>query len=194
MAYIRELSGFRRPGIPEQVRVAYNDTLKTGAEKIWRGFLQVAASGFGKGLLAVIAIATIGTAMAYGFNAYAVPMFIGKSIAAATVGEGMMYGLGVGLEFLTRGIGVLAMLAGGAIGGVIDVRGAQNKLTTEAAQAQALEYARLRGESPAKTQAPEKTSPPKMEKDFGMTMTPPPEVNFIERELGRRPQGSGLGR
>lgn len=132
------------PGGPiDYLEDQYNNALKGVGRKLWRGMLQVAASGFGKGLL-VTAGAIIGiTALIAGYGGFAEQLTV-NGVAIQTFQDGLVAGAKKAIEFLVSGFGLTSLAIGGTLGAVSDVRRHQNKLTAEMARAEAAELERKR--------------------------------------------------
>lgn len=133
-------------GIPDLVKIKYDQAVHSAGRKVWKTTQQVAASGFGKGALIMAGVVLLGLAIAFGFGAYAGALTV-PSVAGmvnATVGQGIGIGLSQAGNLLIHPIGWLLMAAGGAVGAVIDVRKHHNRMNAEIARTQAEQYARIR--------------------------------------------------
>lgn len=156
-------------GGPDGVQQVMDNTAKATGKKLWRAALQVACSGFGKGLLATAAIVILASALTSGIGALA---------AAIPLGDGLAAGAVAGAKSLIfSGTGLLMLGVGGTLGAVMDVRAKQSQITAEVAQAEANIYetmrlqqqARERGSAKAKTESGDL-----------------PEMGFAAREMQRR--------
>ncbi len=136
-------------GFPDRVKEAVDNKVYSGISKVWRGMLQVASSGFGKGLLLTAAIVLGVAALVTGSMAYAGMIDIGNGVLA-TFDTGVKIGINNAIGFLKSGFGLATLGIGGALGAVADVRKHQNKMSAEAAQAEArqLEIARALQQAP----------------------------------------------
>lgn len=147
----------------ERVEGAYDRVVFGTGKKIWKGMVAVAASGFGKGVLIAAAALIIGGAVLAAASAdaglfgYAVSSFDGIStLIPGTTEQALVEGASHGFgTLLTSGWGMAAMLAGGVLGAVADVRKEQNKISAQQAADLAAGYAAAREQQPA--QAPEQT-------------------------------------
>ncbi len=111
-------------------------SLKGAGKALWRGMAQVAASGFGKGLLITAGLFILASGLGQGFAFYA-----GSKLFA----DGLAVGAGAAVQFLFSSLGGLTALAiGGTLGAVADVKLTQNRITAELAQAEANNYEILR--------------------------------------------------
>jgi hypothetical protein len=133
-------------GIPDRIKERYDEALRGAGKKLWQGWLQVATSGFGKGLIIAALGAIAVSAAIVGFQAYAGVLAIGG--VAATVEQGLALGVTNAIEFLASGFGLAWMGIGGTIGAVADTRKAQNKITAAEAEIEArqLELMRRKGQ------------------------------------------------
>lgn len=143
-----------KTGIPDTIKEAYDESLKSAGKKLWRTTLRVAASGFGKGLLLTAGITILAGAMFFGMGAAAGMItvsgaYAGAAGATATIGEGISIGLATAGNLLlgTGWIGAAILGIGGALGAVSDVRKHQNGLTADMARAEAEIYSRRREEN-----------------------------------------------
>ncbi|MGE0754749.1 MAG: hypothetical protein AB7L92_06275 [Alphaproteobacteria bacterium] len=153
--------GYEHPdtGIPDEVKNRIDDAVASGLNKAWRGMLQVAASGFGKGVLIAAAI-TLAAGMIIG----GADATISGALVEAGVKEGFLHAV----NFLTHGAGLLTLAVGGAIGAVADARSHQGRITEQMAKDEAarLEIARARGNQQMQERESEirkHTTPPAVE-------------------------------
>lgn len=131
-------------GLPNAIKEKYDEAMIGTGKKLWQGMLAVAASGFGKGVLASIGIIAAVSALLIGFQA-SIPggLEIGDQVID-TFAEGATAGIAKAFYLMTHPIGLVALAVGGAIGAVGDVRKAQNKITAEMARAEEQYYERAR--------------------------------------------------
>lgn len=178
-----QLAAWPRIGMPDVLKEKYDSMLKRTGRKLWRTILQVAASGFGKGVLLMAAAVTLGFAGYYGLVGYAGDLPGPALGLSSTLEQGIMHGIGQGLGFLGKGIGLLTLAIGGTLGAVNETRKTQNKLTAEIARAEAQEFALARQLGQVQQQQPE------MEKGQKAAAEKPwnqPDGGFIAREQQRR--------
>lgn len=122
----------RRVGIPDMIKEKYDAALKKTGKKLWAGAMQVAVSGFGKGVLFGAALFAIGAALSMGAAA---PVFM----------TGAMEGLAIAAKFLlVTTPGLLTLAVAGTLGAVSDVRLHQSKISAEIARAEEMAYERER--------------------------------------------------
>jgi len=150
-----------REDLGELVERKYNDGLKYAGGKIWRGMLQVGASGFGKGLLITAGVVLAVTALMFGFGASLGEITIGP--ATATVEKGIMIGFWKALQFLTHssGWGAVTLAAGGTLGAVVEMNKEPGRISLAQAEELAKQYeiSRRQGRVQEKEQGPQNNAP-----------------------------------
>ncbi len=158
----------RGPG--DYVKEKYDEALKGVGNKLWDGMLQVAASGFGKGLI-VGALILIGiSTMGGGLLAATVGINVGQAALVTTFEGGIAAGFASGIALLPSVLGAIAMAGGGIMGAVMDMRKEQTKISATQAEVLARQYAQSRGQSPQQALGaePDRDGPPPSH------VTPPP--------------------
>lgn len=130
-------------GIPDDVKRRYDRTVEKSVNKAWSGVLQVAASGFGKGVLITAAAIAVAMAIGGGYVAIAGDMPVAGTLMEA-FSKGLAGGFGEGLKtlFTTGGIAFLGL--GGAFGAISDARKHHATLMAQIANERAQEYEKER--------------------------------------------------
>lgn len=162
------------------VQELMNEGAKKVGKGLWRGIVQVAAGGFGKGVLIAAAIILVGAALTFG---------VGWVEAAAPFTQGLSAGLSVGGQALTHPIGLIALAIGGTIGAVTETRAHQSRITAEIAQAEAASYQALRLQQLALEMEKQRLPQASVAAEPAT-----PEPNFTAREAERRAEQTSLGR
>jgi hypothetical protein len=147
--------------------------------------LQVAASGFGKGILITLAVVTVALAVSMGYSDFA------KNLPSET---GIMRGLATAFQFFGSGLGLATLAIGGTLGAVADTHRRQNAITAEMARQQAQDFTLARDLSAAKNlevvrnapPVPEVKAPPVVANNKGSMADSIPECGHCARELERR--------
>lgn len=133
----------------DDIKDAIDERVRGGLKKIYRGALQVALSGFGKGLLAVAAIAVVGIVAL----AVAAPATIGIA-TGLTLGSAVTAGLtAAGNTLLGSGLGLAMLAAGGVIGSLAEAHAENGRLSKENAAEMAQYYAMMREKNTQSTPA-----------------------------------------
>ncbi len=128
-------------GVPDRVKETIDNAVLSGFSKLWRGMVQVAASGFGKGVLLAAVVVIGAVAVAHGFMAGADMMSMGASSVSPTVGTGLEIGAREAVAFLfDSGLGYATLGMGGAFGAIADVMKHKNRITEEIARSQAKQF------------------------------------------------------
>lgn len=129
--------GYEHPdtGFPDRVKDAVDRQVVKGISKLWRGVVQVAASGFGKGVLITAALVLAAGMMIGGADAI---------ISGALVEAGVKEGIGRAFGFLLSGGGIITLLAGGALGSVADTQKYQDRITADMAKLEARQLEKAR--------------------------------------------------
>lgn len=137
-------------GFPDRVKERIDSAISSALTKVWRGFLQVAVSGFGKGVLITAAAVLAISMMSGGAAAFIgyIPAALGS---AATVDTGVKMGLAAGFHFLTSVGGLITLLAGGALGSVADTQKYQDRINADMAKAEAARFEQARSQTVAKS-------------------------------------------
>lgn len=121
-----------------------DDKVSQAGKAIYRGMLQVMASGFGKGLLATAAVVVAATTAAF---------ILTGNMPAGVMAE---QGLAKAGEFLLNSWGGAGLLTiGGLVGAVAETKGEQNRITADMAEAEARRYELVRGLQKEKTPTPQ---------------------------------------
>jgi hypothetical protein len=97
-----------------------DDAAKATGKKLWRGMVQSAAAGFGKGALLAAAV------------------LLGVALVAATLS------IPTTIPGLLSAGGLVVMGVSGVLGAITDVQARQNKLTAECAEAEQKTYEAIR--------------------------------------------------
>ncbi len=142
-------------GLPDKVKDAVDNAVYSGFGKLWRGFVQVAASGFGKGVLLTAAVVIAGAAVAFGFQAGAGTLLSEVTGVSPTVATGFEIGARKAIAFLFgSGLGFATLGVGGALGAVADMKKHNDRINEDMAKVQAkqFEMARSGHKEPAKAQ------------------------------------------
>jgi len=122
----------KRVGIPDMIKEKYDAAFKKTTKKLWAGAMQVAVSGFGKGVLFGAALFAVGAALSMG-------------MAAPVFAAGATEGLAIAAHFLLfTAPGLLTLAVAGTIGAVSDVRHHQHKISADIARAEEANYERDR--------------------------------------------------
>src|SRR5262245_30475406 len=94
--HIQEIAYGATVTTPGDKLQSYFDRAKSAAgRKLWRGWLSVAASGFGKGMIATALVIITATSLAFGFGAgeHMLTLFPDSAISSvATVEQGLTVG------------------------------------------------------------------------------------------------------
>lgn len=147
--------------LADSVGDAIDDRVYGALHKAYRGLLQVAVSGFGKGFAATLAVVLAGTVAAAVISPVAV---LGAAYAHASVAACVNGGLILGGNFLLgKSLGWLTLGLGSAFGSITDAYAHNKEINKESAEERAKYYATMRGKIPEPTVAPE----PKMEQEMG---------------------------
>lgn len=124
-----------------------------GLKKAYRGSLQVAASGFGKGLLITVAAVTVASVVA---TVIWPATMLGASFAGAGVATCVNEGLMLAGNFLLgTGAGFITMLVGSTVGSLAAAHSENAHMGKEIAESKA-QYYKLMRSQPAPAIQPEK--------------------------------------
>jgi hypothetical protein len=148
--------------VSDRIGEVYSRVLGSAGRNLWRGWLAVSASGFGKGMvLAAVALVALGAGM-------------GAATLALPVEEGIMTGAAQAFGGLVSVPGLMILAGAGAVGAVAETWRTRSRITAGEAQAEAKHYEQLRQQ--AQEQRMEATA---------QEITAP---SFREAELTRRKQ------
>lgn len=123
----------------DAVKEKYDAALGKAKGGIGHGIGQVAASGFGKGVILTALVMVAATAALAAFAGPAGLLTVGGA-AVPTVEAGLAEGVGMGLSFLTSGFGLMTMALGGMAGAFMDARKHQSKIDAREAEILAKQY------------------------------------------------------
>lgn len=125
------------------IKEKYDATLKKGIEGTYDTARKFSLSSFGKGMLIAAAVVVGVMALVGGYMGATGTLAVG-GIPITTLENGIAQGIGKAVEFLTSGMGIATMLAGGGIGLGSEVLSNQRKLAAQQTERLAKEYERSR--------------------------------------------------
>lgn len=176
----------------EKLDALANRATSAAGRKLWKGWLAVAASGFGKGAIIAVIGLVAATALAFGLGAGAgnITTMTEWGLKAATVEQGVAIGASYMMHMLTHNAGLAAAVVGfgGLAGAVID-GSRHRKLTAAAAQEEARRYADARQQALGQQQAlpvPNMQPYTQLEERAAALNDPDCRTDFCARERQRR--------
>lgn len=126
-------------GLADDAKDIIDGKMAAARQSVTRGALEVLGSGFGKGLLITAALITTAIVATAIFAPAALGIAPGVSVGSAVGKSALIAG-----NYLLGGAGGLLALAGGAVGSLVAAHNENHRISKEAAEAQAVSYARLR--------------------------------------------------
>ncbi len=147
-----EYAAGRERGVPDDVKKWIDDKVHTAGKTMYRGLLQLLASGFGKGLLATAGVLVIGITAA---TVAGIPIPIAGAVMGPTVAQSVETGLMAAGNFLLgsdMGVGLLAF--GGMFGAVVETQREYAKMNADMANRESKRYETLRHQQAAQPLAP----------------------------------------
>lgn len=131
--------------LPDTVKDWIDARVSGAGKSIYRGTLDVLASGFGKGLLIAAAIAATGILLG---AIFAPGLMFGQEFAHITVAKAIDYAVPtIGNFLLGSGKGLAFLAVGGATGSLVAAHGENTRIGKDAALAQAAHFAQIREEN-----------------------------------------------
>lgn len=149
---LRNVNDEKYPQFANDIKYWMDDRVSDAGSAIYSGGIQVLTAGFGKGVLAAAALLTVGIVALF----IASPATVGLSVAATvaqSVEAGLMF---AGNALLGHPLGFMALFTGGAIGSMAAAHGENTRIGKDAAQIQAMQFAKAReGNAQSPQLAPE---------------------------------------
>ncbi len=127
-------------GTPDRVKEWIDERVSGAGKAIYRGGMQVLAAGFGKGLLATAALATVAIVAIAIFAPVALNFSAGLTVAQS-VEQGLLF---AGNSLLGHPLGLMTLFAGGAVGSMAAAHGENTRIGKEAAEIQAVQFSQAR--------------------------------------------------
>ena len=150
-------AGYER-GLPDDVKEWIDDKVYGAGKSMYRGLLQLLASGFGKGAMVSATLLTVGIVAA---TVAGISIPVAGAVTGATVAQSVETGLIAAGNYLF-GHGAALLAAGGIVGAVTETQREYAKMNADMANEQAKHYAALRTQT-FSSAAPEQCKVPGQE-------------------------------
>lgn len=135
----------------DDVKNTVDSGMASGMRRIWKGIREFGAGSFAKGA-AITALVVIGvTALVAGYMGANSGLAVNNSLIT-TFERGFGEGISKAIEFLTHGLGIATLAAGGAVGVASDIMKNQHKQAALESERLAAEYKRSREQGKERTQ------------------------------------------